>query len=102
MTMLFLIKMRVSFPSQLSDNDRSALRTQEAAVAKKLAQEGTLLRLWRSDASTATWGIWQADDQEKVEVAIQSLPLHIYMETEIHQLTEHPNDPKGAEMRVPA
>lgn len=102
MRMLFLIKMRVSFPSQLSDNDRSALRAREAEVAKKLDQAGTLLRLWRTDANTATWGIWQADDQRKVEEAIQSLPMYAYMEVEIHQLTEHPNDPKGAEMRVPA
>ena len=102
MTMLFLIKMRVSFPHELSDNDRSALRTQEAEVAKKLAQEGTLIRLWKADANTATWGIWQAVDQRNVELAIKSLPLHAYMETETHQLTEHPNDPKSAEMRVPA
>ena len=100
--MLFLIKMRVSFPKELSDNERSALRAQEAEVAKKLAQEGTLIRLWRTDSNTATWGVWQADDQRKVEQAIQRLPLYVYMETEIHQLTEHPNDPKGAEMRVPA
>jgi muconolactone D-isomerase len=100
--MLFLIKMRVSFPDHFSDDDRSALRAQEAQVAKELAQAGTLIRLWKTDANTATWGIWQADDQRKVEVAIQSLPLHAYMEVEIHQLTEHPNDPKGPEMRVPA
>ena len=94
--MLFLIKMRVNFPKELTDHDRSALRAQEAEVAKKLAQAGTLLRLWRTDANTATWGMWQADDQRKVEQAIQSLPLYVYMETEIHQLTEHPNDTKGA------
>ena len=100
--MLFLIKMRVNFPKELTDHDRSALRTQEAEVAQELAEKGALIRLWKTDSNTATWGIWQADDQRKVEQAIQSLPLYIYMETEIHQLTEHPNDHKGAEMRVPA
>ena len=95
--MLFLIKMRVSFPKELSDNDRSTLRAQEAEVAQELAQAGTLIRLWKTDSNTATWGMWQADDKRRVEQAIQSLPLYVYMETEIHQLTEHPNDPKGAE-----
>jgi len=99
---LFLIKMRVSFPSALSDNVRSALRVQEAEVAKKLAKEGSLLRLWKTDSNNATWGIWRAEDERKVELAIESLPLHRYMETEIHQLTEHPNDPKASEMRLPA
>lgn len=102
MNMLFLIKMRVSFPQELSESDRLTLRAEEAEVAKELAQEGTLIRLWKADANTATWGIWQAVDQRNVELAIKSLPLHAYMETEIHQLTEHPNDPKSAEMRVPA
>ncbi len=102
MNVLFLIKMRVSFPNELSDNDRAVLRAQEAEVAKKLAKEGTLLRLWKTDSNNATWGIWWAEDERKVELAIEILPLYRYMETEIHQLTEHPNDPKESEMRLPA
>ncbi len=65
MNVLFLIKMRVSFPNELSDNDRAVLRAQEAEVAKKLAKEGSLLRLWKTDSNNATWGIWWAEDERK-------------------------------------
>jgi len=85
--------MKVNFPEDLSDGDRLELRTQEAIKASALAKEGVLLRLWRADSNTTTWGIWQADKASTIEEVLVSLPLHRYMNTEIHQLTEHPNDP---------
>jgi muconolactone D-isomerase len=92
-TVQFLIKMKVDFPNDLSADDRLELRNQEAIKASALAKEGVLLRLWRADSNTTTWGIWQAEKASTIEEILVSLPLHRYMNIEIHQLAEHPNDP---------
>lgn len=99
--MLFLIKMTVTLPHELIEEERLVLRTDEAKVAKRLAKEGNLLKLWKTDSNNATWGIWWADSQNKIELVIKSLPLYIYMKTQIYELTEHPNDPKFGILRLP-
>lgn len=85
--------MKVNFPNDLSENDRLELRKQEAIRANELALEGILIRLWRADSNTTTWGIWQVDKANSIEQVLVSLPLFRYMNSEIHQLSEHPNDP---------
>ena len=91
--MLFLIKMCVNFPENLTEENRLVLRQREAEIAKELALEGSLLKLWRSDANCTTWGIWQTSDFTAVQMIIERLPLYKFMKTNIHQLSEHPNDP---------
>ena len=39
------------------------------------------------------WGIWSADDTDRLHDALSSLPLFRYLTITVHPLASHPNDP---------
>jgi muconolactone D-isomerase len=70
------------------------LRDQEAARSRELGEAGVLLRLWRVPGRRENWGIWSADDADRLHNALSSLPLFQYLTITVHPLASHPNDPK--------
>ncbi|MFF7983200.1 muconolactone Delta-isomerase family protein [Streptomyces sp. NPDC007901] len=64
----------------------------EAARAKELAEEGHLVRLWRTPDDRAL-GLWRARDPADLQIVLDSLPQAPWLSTETTPLTEHPNDP---------
>ena len=75
------------------DEREKQLREQEAARSRELAKEGILLRLWRVPGRRENWGIWRADDADRLHDALSSLPLFRYLTITVHSLASHPNDP---------
>jgi len=71
-----------------------ALREQEATRARELAETGLLRRLWRVPGRRENWGIWCADDADRLHDALASLPLFPYLKITVHPLASHPNDPR--------
>jgi muconolactone D-isomerase len=74
--------------------DSAKLYAAEANRAKELADQGTILRLWRVPGQRANWGLWEAENATALHKAISSLPLFPYMEVNVHPLAEHPSDPQ--------
>ena len=91
--MEFLVHMEVA-GIEGSDERERLLREQEAARSRELAKEGILLRLWRVPGRRENWGIWRADDADRLHDALSSLPLFRYLTITVHPLASHPNDPR--------
>jgi len=88
----FLVHMEVA-RIEGGDEREKQLREQEAARSRELANEGILLRLWRVPGRRENWGIWSADDADRLHDALSSLPLFRYLTITVHPLASHPNDP---------
>jgi muconolactone D-isomerase len=91
--MEFLVRMDICLPPEMTEAAKSDLYAAEARRAKTLANEGTLLRLWRIPGRLANWGLWRADDATSLHDALTTLPLWKYMDVEVSAMAQHPNDP---------
>ena len=65
----------------------------EADRAQELARHGYLRRLWTLPGQARSLGLWRAQDAAQMQSIVESLPLNVWMTTEITPLTQHPSDP---------
>jgi muconolactone delta-isomerase len=68
----------------------------EARRARKLAEQGYLVRLWHLPGHGRALGLWQAGDDAEIEAILAALPLRPWLEIETTPLTGHPSDPAAA------
>lgn len=76
------------------------LREKEAIRARELAAGGILIRLWRVPGRREAWGIWSAENTDRLHEALTSLPLFPYLKITVHPLASHPNDPARQQPRA--
>jgi muconolactone D-isomerase len=88
----FLVHMEVGRIEGSSETEK-VLRDREAIRARELADAGLLLRLWRVPGRRENWGVWSAENADRLHDALASLPLFPYLEITVHPLASHPNDP---------
>jgi muconolactone delta-isomerase len=88
---IFTVAVPASVPKQVEDQTR----TEEAARAHELANEGHLVRLWTLPGESRALGLWRAHDAAEVQTILQALPLASaqWMTFEVTPLSAHPNDP---------
>jgi muconolactone D-isomerase len=91
--MEFLVHMEVG-RIEVGPEAERVLREQEANRARELGETGLLRRLWRVPGRRENWGIWHADDADRLHDALASLPLFPYLKITVHPLASHPNDPR--------
>lgn len=90
----FLVEIVLEGTESVPLADLEELRLAEAARAVDLASEGTLLRLWRTDApGWRNVGLWRARSERDLRGTIASLPLAPFMSVSVRKLDAHPNDP---------
>jgi muconolactone delta-isomerase len=93
--MEFLVQFELDVPDGVARSDVEAREKAEAEAAEVLAEEGHLVRLWRSDGSdrTTVVGLYRAASRAELEGLLAALPLYEWMHTFITPLVQHPNDP---------
>ncbi|WP_033825235.1 muconolactone Delta-isomerase family protein [Kitasatospora sp. MBT63] len=94
--MEFLVDMVTTVPEGTSEEAVAEIRAREAARARELAAQGSLLRLWRPPLAPGewrTWGLFSAEDAERLEQVLASMPLRVWRRDEVTPLSPHPNDP---------
>jgi muconolactone D-isomerase len=94
--MEFLVDMVTTVPDGTSEAAVTEIRTREAARSKELGAQGSLLRLWRPPVVAGewrTWGLFRADDAERLEDVLASMPLRVWRHDTVTPLSPHPNDP---------
>jgi muconolactone D-isomerase len=91
--MEFLVHIEVLWPPDGDATRRDALVAAEGARARELAEQGTIVRLWRIPGRWANWGLWSAADATALHAAISSLPLYPWLSVTVHPLAAHPSDP---------
>jgi muconolactone D-isomerase len=93
--MEFLVEFVVVVPPGTPESDVDRRRSEEAVAARKLADDGHLVRLWRVAAAAGTSraiGIYEADDQQQLDGLLEALPLYEWMQIKVTALEHHPND----------
>ena len=63
---------------------------------RELADQGSLLRLWRPPVAPGewrTWGLFSAQDADALEQVLASMPLRVWRQDTVTALSAHPSDP---------
>ena len=93
--MEFLVAFALDVPAGTPKSEISDRENAEAAATAKLADEGHLVRVWRSGAQgeTTIVGLYRADSQTQLDGLLGALPLADWMHVTVTPLEAHPNDP---------
>jgi muconolactone delta-isomerase len=94
--MQYLVTMTTQVPDGVSEEEVDDVRSREAARSRELAAGGHLLRLWRPPLQPGEWrtlGLFAADDADRLEEVLASMPLRIWRHDDVIALAPHPNDP---------
>jgi muconolactone D-isomerase len=92
----FLVEFELEIPDSVSDSEVKVRERSEAVAADALADQGHLVRLWRTFLSTGPVtiiGLYRADNEAELNELLSALPLYEWMHTSITPLLQHPNDP---------
>lgn len=94
--MQYLVTMTTHVPAGVSEREVDDVRAREAAHSRELAARGQLLRLWRPPLQPGEWrslGLFAAEDEDRLETVLASMPLRVWRDDEVTPLSPHPNDP---------
>jgi muconolactone delta-isomerase len=100
--MEFLVTMTTQVPEGTEASMVESVRAREAARSRELASDGRLVRLWRPPLKPGEWrtfGLFAAENQDELEVALASMPLRIWRRDDVTPLFPHPNDPPSPPAR---
>src|SRR5580700_5087612 len=96
LAMEYLVTMTTHVPEGTADEAVDAVRAREATHSRELVAQGHLLRLWRPPLRPGEWrtfGLFAADDRDRLEQVLASMPLRIWRTDQVTPLAPHPNDP---------
>jgi muconolactone D-isomerase len=97
-SMEFLVEFELNIPQSVPRSEVHARERAEAAAATTLADQGHLVRLWKTsggDGSAKVLGLYRAASGMELDALLRALPLYEWMRTSITPLAQHPNDPAG-------
>lgn len=92
----YLVTMTTHVPDGTPEQEVEDVRARESAHSAELAAQGKLLRLWRPPLQPGEWrsvGLFDADNEDKLQQVLASMPLHIWRADRVTALAPHPNDP---------
>ena len=103
--MEFLVEFEVRVPKGTPVSEVAERENAEVSAASKLADEGHLVRLWKSPVVpgvTKIVGLYRAESETQLDALLGSLPLSEWMQTRVTPLEPHPNDPAAAQKTTTA
>jgi len=90
----YAVRIGLARALELPEDRLGELRAAEGRRAAELADQGVLLRLWRTpDEPWSNLGLWDAPDEAALDGILQTLPLYPWMRISVMRLSEHPSDP---------
>ena len=94
--MEFLVEFEVHVPEGTPASEVEDRNSAEASAASRLADEGHLVRLWKSPVAPGqarVLGLYRADSEAELDALLDALPQHDWMHVTVTPLEPHPNDP---------
>jgi muconolactone delta-isomerase len=92
--MEFLVEFELAIPAGTSHAEVERRQRAESHAAAKLAEDGHLVRLWRTGATAI--GLYRADSETDLDGLLAALPLANWLRVTVTPLEAHPNDPAEA------
>jgi muconolactone delta-isomerase len=99
----FLVAFALDIPAGTPKSEISDRQNAEAAATAKLADEGHLVRVWRSGVAqgeTTIVGLYRADSEAQLDGLLRALPLADWLDVTVTPLEAHPNDPAAREPAI--
>jgi muconolactone delta-isomerase len=93
--MEFLVAFALGIPAGTPQSEINDRENAEAAATAKLADDGHLVRVWRSGApgDTSIIGLYRAESRAQLDALLGALPLADWLHVTVTPLEAHPNDP---------
>jgi muconolactone delta-isomerase len=94
--MEFLVEMTTRVPEGVTEDAVNEVRARETVHSRELAESGALLRLFRPPLQPGEWrtyGLFAAEDDQRLERVLTGMPLRIWRSDRVTPLVPHPNDP---------
>ena len=89
--MLFHVTMNVKVPVSFPEQELTALKAKEKAVAQQLQERGIWRHLWRVAGKYSNVSIFDVQDATSLHEILSTLPLFPFMEIEVQALCRHPS-----------
>jgi muconolactone D-isomerase len=99
--MLFQVRMDVSIPRDLPEQERARFLAEEKQRAQDLQRQGVWLHLWRVvgcysnisifDVDSNDISIFDVDSNDALHEVLWTLPLFPFMQVEVTPLARHPS-----------
>jgi len=89
--MLFQVRMDVSIPPHLPEQERARLLAEEKHRAQDLQRQGVWLHLWRVVGCYSNISIFDVDSNDTLHEVLWTLPLFPFMQVEVTPLARHPS-----------
>src|SRR6476659_8378382 len=100
--MEFLVAFALNVPAGTPQSEIIDRENAEAAATAKLADDGNLVRVWRSCAQgeATIVGLYRAESEAQLDGLLGGLPLADWMRVTVTPLEAHPNDPAAREPAI--
>lgn len=89
--MLYLVRMDVNLPSDLPEEQATAIKSKENAYSQALQNDGRWPHLWRVVGQYANYSVFDVNNNDELHELLQGLPLFLYMDIEVTPLAHHPS-----------
>jgi muconolactone D-isomerase len=96
MPMENLVTMTTHVPEGTPQPEVDEVRARKAARSAELVAQRHLLRLWHPPLQPGEWrtlGLFAAEDADRLEEVLASMPLRVWRTDEVTPLGPHPSDP---------
>jgi muconolactone D-isomerase len=89
--MLFLVRMDVNIPHDLSVERANEIKAREKAYSQELQRDGRWLHLWRVVGEYANYSVFDVSSNDELHQLLSQLPLFPYMKLQVTPLAQHPS-----------
>jgi len=89
--MLFLVRMDINMPNDMSPDTAQSIKLQEKEYAAELQRDGRWKELWRVVGEYANYSVFDVENNDELHEVLSSLPLFPYMALHVTPLARHPS-----------
>lgn len=89
--MLFLVRMDVKIPHDMTSEVADDIKAREKAYAQELQRSGKWTHLYRVVGEYANYSIFDVESNDELHTLLSGLPLFPYMTIKVTPLAKHPS-----------
>lgn len=89
--MLYMVRMDVKIPHDLSEEVVTDIKLREKNYAQELQKNGQWRHLWRIAGEFANYSIFDVESHDSLHDLLSKLPLFPYMQIKVTPLARHPS-----------
>lgn len=89
--MLYLVRMDVNLPKDLSADETTELLAREKNYSQEIQRDGRWKEIWRVAGEYANYSVFDVADHDELHTILSGLPLFPHMKIAVTPLATHPS-----------